>query len=152
MSVLHLFGLYWTPVLLFNWCLVSHILLPFVRLAWPAASSPPPAGTLSCGAASAGAGERDTLGAQGHGRRKEGWSAGRSVRPAAGGDAPLRSLNPSRPHWLPHSVTFIGSWLLPNIYCTELCTQESVTHVQFKVERRRSLWKGFCQTALLCAV
>lgn len=93
MSVLHLFDLYWTPILLFNWCLISHILLPFVQLrclAWPAASSSSlPAGALSCGAAFAGTGERDTLRAQGHGTRKEDWSAGKSVWQAAGGDAPL---------------------------------------------------------------
>lgn len=127
-------------------------------LAWPAASSSSlPAGTLSCGAASAGTGERDTLRAQGHGTRKEDWSAGRSVWEAAGGDAPLHSLNPSCPHWQPHALTFIGPWLLSKINCTDLCTQlnttESVTPVQYKVKMSKAYRKvSVRHTAfLLCA-
>lgn len=92
----------------FNYrCLIFHILLPLEQLrclARPAASSSSlPAGALSCGAASAGTGERNTLRAQGHGTRTEARSASRSIQQAAGGDASLYALKPSRPSLYGHS-------------------------------------------------
>lgn len=88
--------IFFSPTLLISWCLISHILLPFLQqwcFAWPEASSVSlSTGVVSCGAASGGAGERDAHRAQERGERKKARSAGGYVWRAAGGDTSLHSL------------------------------------------------------------
>lgn len=71
---------------------------PARMFAWPEERSfslSPSVGAVSCGAASAGAGERDARRAEEHGRREEAGAAGGRVWRAAGGDTPPRHSPPT---------------------------------------------------------